>query len=240
MQSEAVAAAPVEEPAALWEDFIDIYIAPARVFARRVDGRFVVALFVLVVLLVVLYYASQGPLDRAFSADYQRQMALMAKAGAKITPEQAERMRAVGSKFALVAIAFSVPMKAVLTGLLIWLVAKPFGSAMSYGVAVMIATYSQFPSVLQAVSGIFQGVLLDPDSLTRLSLGPARFLDPDTSSRVLLGLLARFDLFVLWSAVLVGVGLFVAGRLNKTNAALAAALVWLLGAVPVLLAGLRG
>jgi hypothetical protein len=92
------------------------------------------------------------------------------------------------------------------------------------------------------VTGI-QGLIVDPATLDgrfRLSLGVGRFLDPDAASPVLLALVGRLDVFTIWVTVLLAIGLSVTGRIPRVRAAIAAALVWLLGALPALLGALRG
>jgi hypothetical protein len=87
-----------------------------------------------------------------------------------------------------------------------------------------------------------QGLLLDPATLNgrfRLSLGVGRFLDPDTASPVLLALLGRVDVFTIWITVLLAIGLSVTGRIPRSRAAVAAAIVWVAGALPQLLGALR-
>lgn len=83
---------------------------------------------------------------------------------------------------------------------------------------------------------------MDPASLDgqyRVSIGPGRFLDPDTTSPLVLGLVGRLDVFTLWTTVLLAIGLSVTGRIPRRQAAMAAAIVWFVGAVPALLTALR-
>ena len=87
-----------------------------------------------------------------------------------------------------------------------------------------------------------QALFLDPSQLDgrfRLTLGPGRFLDPDTSSPLLLAFVGRMDLFTLWITVLVAIGLSITGRIPLGRAAIAAALVWLIGGLPVIFQALR-
>ena len=83
---------------------------------------------------------------------------------------------------------------------------------------------------------------MDPAALTgrfQLSLGLGRFLDPDSASPILLALLGRVDLFSIWVTVLLAIGLSVTGRIPRSRAAMAAALVWVLGGLPQLMGALR-
>jgi len=49
----------------------------------------------------------------------------------------------------------------------------------------------------------------------------------------------RLDVFTLWTTVLLAIGLSVTGRIPRRQAAMAAAIVWFVGAVPALLTALR-
>ena len=83
---------------------------------------------------------------------------------------------------------------------------------------------------------------MDPASLTgqyKVSLGVGRFLDPDAASPILLALVARLDVFTIWVTVLLVIGLSVTGKISRSNAAIAGVVVWVVGALPALLAALR-
>lgn len=234
VDSTVVAETPPAK-ASLWEDFVEIFFAPSEVFARRSDGRFWVALLVYTILTAVLFYASQGPLAAVFDGEFRRGMERAAEAGNRITEEQAAAMRAMSERFAVVGVVFAVFVGALVMGIVIWALSKMFGSVATLAAATAIAVYSQFPKILQGAINIVQGIFFEPDSLSAISIGPARFLDADTTAPALLALLGRFDLFILWPTVLIAIGLVAAARMEKTNAAIVAALVWVLGALPTVL-----
>ena len=84
--------------------------------------------------------------------------------------------------------------------------------------------------------------LLSPDKLNgviKLSFSPARFLDPATANPVLVQVLNRFDLFTIWVTVLLAIGVYVTGRVSKSQATIAGVLFWIVGAIPALLGALR-
>jgi hypothetical protein len=83
---------------------------------------------------------------------------------------------------------------------------------------------------------------MDPATLNgqyRVSLSAARFLDPDAASPVFVGLLSRNDLFTIWVTGLLAIGLSVVARIPRQKAAIAAIIVWVIGALPALLQALR-
>jgi ABC-type transport system involved in cytochrome c biogenesis permease component len=55
----------------------------------------------------------------------------------------------------------------------------------------------------------------------------------------MVALASRVDVFTIWITVLLAIGLAVVGRIPRQQAAIAAAIVWLLGALPAMLGALR-
>ena len=98
------------------------------------------------------------------------------------------------------------------------------------------------PRIIENVLNGVQGLLLDPATLNgrfRLSLGPGRFLDPDTASPVLLAIVGRMDVFTIWVTVLLAIGLAVTGKISKQKAAIAGVLVWIVGGLITVLQAMR-
>ena len=231
------AAPPAAPQASVWEDFIDSFCAPPQVVARRQAGGFGLPLLVFTVVAVLLYYLTKPLLEPVFDAEFQRQMAAVMKKNPQIKPEQLGQMRAMGDKFGLIAVAFIMPITALLLGFVTWLVSKLFDAKETVGAATMIATYALFPRLIQQVVHGLQGLVLAPEqmrSMYSVTLSPARFFDPDTVSPFVLALAGRVDLFVIWSTVLIAIGLHIIGKIPKDRAYIAAAIVWVCGAIPPL------
>ena len=72
-----------------------------------------------------------------------------------------------------------------------------------------------------------------------VTLGVGRFLDPDVASPLLLAIVGRLDVFTIWVTVLLAIGLSVTGNISRQKAAIAAVVVWMLGALPLLLTALQ-
>jgi hypothetical protein len=227
-------------PASQWEDFVDIFYAPREVFARRSEGgRWGLPLLLITLLMLVLYYASQSVLGPLMEAEFARAM----EANPSVSAEQMEQMREMAGTFGLLGFAVGYPFSIIFAGLVLWAIGKLFDSVATVGGALLIATYAQFPRLPQQGLSLIQGLVMDVgsmESIYAVSFSPARFLDPDVVSAAMLGVAGRFDLFVLWSTVLLAIGLNVVGRVPKAQAYFAAALVWGLGAVPVLVGSLAG
>lgn len=241
MTTPVASPATAEGKASVWEDFLDIFYAPTQVFARRMDGKFGLALLVLVVLTAVLTYAMMQSLEPAFSGEMDRQMAQAAAENPNITPEQMEGMRGFGSIMMMVYAVVGVPIMVMLTGLILWLVGKMFDSVQTLGQALMVATYANFPRLLGALLMTLQGFAIDPANMNRVydvTFSAARFA-PEGTSELVLALLSRIDVFTIWATILLGIGLHVTGKVPKTNAMIAAFIVFIIGSLPVVLGAMR-
>jgi hypothetical protein len=226
------AAPEAPKTASRWEDFIDIFYAPTSVFARRERSGFGIPMLVVTVLVGGIFLANSGVMQPIMDAEFQRATA----------SEMMEKGRAIGETFAKIGAFVFIPVGMFLTGLALWLVGKLFDAKASLAAAIMVASYAFVPRIVEQVINGVQGLLLDPASLNgryRLSLGAGRFLDPDTTSPILLALVGRADLITIWITVLLAIGLSVVGKIPRQRAAIAAVLVWFLGALPGLLGALR-
>lgn len=232
------AADPAPQPTSLWEDLVDVFVAPFDLFARRSDGRYAGALVVLTLVSAFLFYGVMQTLGPAFEAEFERGIREAGEGAPPLSAEQVEQMRSMGGVFAVLGLLISTPVAAFVVGGAIWLLVKVLGSGVSYRVGVAIATFSSFPVVLSMLAMLVQGMLLTPESLSAVSMGPARFFDPESTPAAVMALLGRLDLFVLWSAALTAVGMNVAGRLPVPQAIAGAVAVWLLASLPELIAAI--
>jgi hypothetical protein len=238
----AESGAPPAQPTALWEDFIDILYAPARVFARRRDGRFGPALVLSAVVGLALFFAFRGMFEAITDVAVAKQM----QADPSLTPQQAASARETAAKFGVVTgvlqAVVGYPLLITLLAAALWLVGKIFGSTQRFAQAMTIAAYANLPRLLgTVVSGALFALgrperVLSPYSVL---LSPLRLVDEAALSAVQVALLSRFDLFTLWATVLVGVGLHVMGGLARSRAAMAAGLVWLVATMLTLASAAR-
>lgn len=236
------AAPPTPKKAGLWEDFIDIFYAPSDVFARRINSGFFIPMLVVTLLVGLIFLATANAMQPILDAEFTRGMAAAQKANPNITDAQMQAGRKIGETFAKIGIFVGTPISIFFSGLFLWVVGKFFGAKQTFGAALMVAAYASVVKVLGAIAGAVQLLLLDTSSMNgylRLSLGVGRFFDPDTASPALLALVGRLDIFTIWMTILLGIGLAVTGKIPRTQAMIAAAIVWIIGAAPALLGALR-
>ena len=237
-EPNVVTAAP---PASLWEDFIDIIVAPASVFRRRERGSWLIPLLVVTIAIVVISFASRGVMQPVMDAEFERVADGMRK-NPQVTEEMIDRARSVGAFVTTWGPIIFIPLSIVIVGFMTWLVAKLVDARQSLHAAMVVAAYAFVPRVIQSIVNAVQGLLLSPDKLNgvvKLSFSPARFLDPSTANPILVQVLNRFDLFTIWVTVLLAIGVYVTGRVSKSQAAIAGVLFWIVGAIPGILGALR-
>lgn len=225
-----------------WEDFVDVFVSPSRVFARRADGKFGLALVVLFVLVLGLAYATASALQPVIDADIQRQMAATMEKNPQVNADQVRQGMEFFQRFAGIFLGIVTLVSVFVVGVVVLGVGKIFGGKHTFAQAMVIATFAYFPRLLDFVSKALQALLLPESALTgnlSVSLSAGRFLDPDAASPIMLALLGRVDLFVLWGTALVAIGLGVLAKLPKGQAYVAAATIWLLGSLPTLFQAMR-
>jgi len=234
---------PAEPKAASkWEDFIDIFYAPASVFARRATAGFGVPMLVVTVLVGLIFLANMGVMSPIMDAEFTRGAAAAMKKNPQVTAEQMAQFRGMGEKFAAIFVFIGTPVAIFFVGLMLWLVGKLFDARESLAAALMVASYAYVPKVLAGVTAGVMGLLMDPASLNgqfRVSLGIGHFFDPDATSPVLLAVLGRVDVFTIWVTILLAIGLSVTGRIPRSKAAIAGVLMWILGGLFPLLNAFR-
>lgn len=228
-----------EPTASRWEDFIDIFYAPSTVFARRAASGFLLPMVVVTVLTGALYIMNSGVWSQVMDAEMSR---ALAKQSQQLSAEQMQRVRGVSETMAKIGAFVFVPIGIFLTGLMLWVCGKFVDAKQSVRQATMVAAFAFMPRIIEALVVAVQGLVLDPGTFNgrwRVSLGIGRFFDPDATSPALLALVGRLDVFTIWVTVLLAIGLSVTGGISRSRAAIAAAIVWLLGAAPLLLQAAR-
>jgi Yip1 domain len=238
----AQATTAVTPRVAIWEDFVDIFYAPSAVFRRRETGSFFIPMAVVTLLCGVIFYLNSGALQPMFDAEFDRQMAMAMRQNPNIPPEAVDRMRGFAMRLQQVGMLIFMPLAICGIGVTTWLAGKLVEAKQTFRAAFVVAAYAYAPRIVDGILGGLQGLFLDPSQLDgrfRLTLGIGRFLDPDTVSPLLLAVVGRVDLITIWITVLVAIGLCVTGRIPMAKAAIAAAIVWVVGGLPLIIPALR-
>jgi hypothetical protein len=215
------------EPAARWEDYIDIFLSPASVFRRRAHDAVAPPLITLLVLGAVLYIVLI-PANRI----------IVAASTAAADPQAAAFLEQYGTLMqvlGVVMVPITTLMIVLFSAAVLWVVAHLAGVTLPFPRALLVATYAAFVLLVGQVVGALLALLHagGPIDIYRdLSIGAARLLPPGEVPATTMALLRRVDLFAIWQAVLWGVGVRWVGRTTTGRAAVVAAATWALVAVP--------
>jgi hypothetical protein len=228
-ETETTVTAP--EKASRWEDFIDVVFSPGQLFARRADEGWGKPFLILAAVTVVLYYVLlpvTGPL-----------MDVAMRENAPPNANQAQLQQgATVMKFAWGIVAPVMFLVIVAgTALGIKLISSVLEPGAKWRQSFLIATYALYITVLQTlavaiaifIKNMMGGTLKASDA----SFGLARFIET-ANDPVMKALLGRTDLFAIWSAALIGVGLVHVVGMPRNKAFATAAIVWALIALPSL------
>lgn len=242
--TEPATALGAQAPAAkssFFEDVIDVFFNPIAVFRRRADKSPWPAIIACAVLTAIVAIATYNAISPALDAEFARASAKAIKANPQITQEMMDKGRGIGQMTLKYGGIIMVPIFIFLVGVVAWLLGKLVGSSQTFNAAVVVVAYAWFVRVLGSVVSGVMGLVMDPSKITgmgSLSISPARFMNPDTASTFAVAMAARFDLFLLWSTILVAVGLYATGRVSKGKAAVFGVLLWIVNGIPSVLPAL--
>ena len=203
----------------LLDDLLEIFIAPSRVFERRRHGGYGGLLLVLVLLTAAIMVATMSLSAPYWDAQFDVSMRQAAERGQAMPPEATgEAARTAARWFGAIAGAVFIPIFVWIGALFVMLGAKVAGTSLSYKQGATIFTLAGVPRLLSPILMAVQGLIADPAtvrSISDASLGPARFMDPVTTSPMVIGVLSNFDVINLWAFVLVAIGISVMGRVSR-------------------------
>ncbi|TFG53972.1 MAG: hypothetical protein E4H37_01580, partial [Gemmatimonadales bacterium] len=123
-----------------WEDFLEIFVAPSKVFARREKSNFLLPLVVLTVLITVVFLGTKGAIQPAYQADGARRIAAALEANPELTAEALEGGARTMERLVPIIVFVATPITILLTGLLLWIAGKFVGAKQALGAAMVVAT----------------------------------------------------------------------------------------------------
>ena len=217
----------------LMDDLLEIFVKPSAVFERRRNAGFAIPALVQMIIFMVLAVGLHNLMAPFLDADFQRGMAKAAEkaaASGQPMPANAQAMAEKVKNVAGYVFAAAGPwLIAIIGGVFVWLFAKIVGAKMEVGQGMTISAWSYMPAILSTIVVAVFGVLADPQTVRGMSdaqLGPARFVDPNSVSPMVLQFLMRLDVLNIWTVILTGIGISVVGRVSRTSGMLAAFVQW--------------
>lgn len=228
----AATAAPAQNNASFWEDLIDIFYQPSTVFARRQKASAWPPFLFVVIAMSVITIATFNALEPAIAADVQRALTKTAAHNPNLTQETIDKAVDLQTKFGRYFAPAGLALSVFIVGLFTWILGKLFGAKEDFNGAMLITSYAYMPRVLGTIIAAAMALLTDPSKLTSMSMvsvGPARFYDPETTSPFLMALMQRLDLMVIWETILLAIGIAVLGKVPRGKAIGFAVLIWIVG-----------
>ena len=225
---------PKPESTSLFEDFIDIFYAPSKVFARRATSSFWGPLLVITVVTAIFGFVNRDVASAIFDAEWNRAMVQVQAQNPQVTADQLAAMRGIQEKMVGFFSYIGTPIFIFFVALFVWLAAKMVSAKLTYGQAVLIMTLAWIPRLVQALLTTVQKLMMDTTTVTSMhsfGFSPARFMDPESTSKMLLAIAGRFDLFTIWLTILIGIGVAVIGNVSRARGFAAAAIVFVLGSL---------
>jgi hypothetical protein len=215
--------APMSEPARI----LNTFIAPAKTFSDLPNNASWWGPFLLTVLITFLFVAV---MDRQIGFD---QVSRNEIAKSPRRAEQIEKLPADqrAQQMALSAtitkyISYGSPVFVLLgalivSGVLLALFNFGAGASVPFKVAFAIAIYGGLPWIIHALLAMLSMMAgVDKEAFrvqNPVGTNPAYFMDP-TGNKFLLSMASAFDIFAIWSIVLLGIGFACNSRVKRTTA----------------------
>jgi hypothetical protein len=226
------------KPAALWEDFIEIFTSPSTVFERRRDANPWPMLLIIAALMGVITYISYNSLQGVYDAEMRAQFTAAMAKNPQITQDMVDTQVKVGMGMRRFG-GFLFPVGVLLISLVVWLLGRICGAKeLTYTRSMVVVTWASIIGVVGMLLLLIQGLVMDVSAITtmdKLGLNAARFVDKSTMSAALYGVLKAIDVFAIWSAIVMAIGVRVVGRGTK-NTQWAFAATWIIGSILIIAA----
>jgi hypothetical protein len=224
-----------------WEDFIDIFHSPTAVYERRENQSPWPTVWIITIVLLIVTVVAFNSISPVYESEIRAKYATMMAKTPQLTQDAVER----GVKFGLIgkrwgAILF--PLGVLIGAIFVWIAARLVGVKETYGKALVVVTYASIISIVQSIVEVIQGLVMNVTAMTsvgQLSLSPVRFMDKASTSPVLYTILQQFDVFAIWTVVLMAIGVRVTGKTTRGKAIAFAVLWWVVKAAVMLVAALK-
>ena len=237
MEATSNAPATAPEKASVFEDFIDIFASPAKVFARREKGDYGIQLLIVSLIAAGFVFANRGLMSQVMDAEFSRRAADMMAKNPRITEDMLATQRSISMKIGAVIGYIGTPIGVFIMALLAWLAAKITSAKITYTQAATIITLAWIPRLLSSLVTTVVVLLTDTSNVTspfQLTFSPARFMSPDAANHRIMALLSNLDVFSLWFYILMGIGIAVMAKVPRSKGYIAAAIVFVIGALPTI------
>jgi hypothetical protein len=214
-----------------------VYLDPKKAFAdiaARPRNWFVPLLLLIVASLAFLYiYGKRVPdgWERTMRQNMESSTRMQ-----QMDPQQRENIIQQQVKFApigaYVSVVVFIPVAALAIGGVLLLMAKMAGAQLTFKQMFTISAYSMLPGLISSILAIVVLLLKNPEDFNLqnpLAFNLAAFLEPPPNTgRFVYGVAKSFDLFSIWTILLLAVGMSVAARkISFSKAVMLVVIPWL-------------
>jgi hypothetical protein len=227
--SPAVEAPPSAKPSNPFSRIIGVLFSPGQTFAeiaRKPDW------IVPAVVIVIIAFAAVIVTVPRMDFESQMREAMEAKG---VSGPQADQAMRIGLAFAkgaqYLSPIFIIGFIAV-AALLYWLGTKILGGVATYSQVFSVVLYAWMPlaiRMLVRIPIVLTKNAIAPQEVETLVRSSPAFLTSFKANPMLWAVLQRFDLFLLWTLILVVIGLSASSRLSKAKSAAVVFVVWCIG-----------
>jgi hypothetical protein len=226
---DALGEAPVEQKSR-WEDYLDVFFAPADLFRRRGNDTLAAPLITVLLLSTAFYYIMLPA----------QKMLLTASMPPEAQAQMPESMLTIMPLLTGIAVPITYLVTIFIAAVLLWALARMVDRKPDFKQMMVLTTYAAFIPLLGQIAGSVAIMIhgqagLEP--MRHASFGVLRFIDPKSVPGWSLGLLARIDIFKIWQAVIWAIGFSVITQSSRAKGAIVAGAAWLLFALPGMLGG---
>ena len=221
---------PPGEKASVFEDVMDVFYAPAKVFARREKSGFGMYLLLVWILMAVFSFANRSVTMQIAEAQIDKGIA-KAVAQRPQAAEQIQAMKPMQLKIGAIVQYAAAPIWIFVVAFALWLTALVTKTKVTYGQAALITALAVIPRQLGSLILTLQVALTDTSAIVSpaaVSFSPARLLATDAMNPKLVGFLTSLDVFRIWSAYVEAVGIAVLAKVPMRKAVITSVIVFAL------------
>lgn len=213
--------------------FADVFASPARGLAAAADRKSFVPP-ILAATLVSLFFASSF-VPRVDWERVARDQLEQSPAAAQLTPHQMEEAVTTARKLGAVtsyggAVVGSAAF-AVLAAFFLWMGLRVAGAKPGFLPSLAVASWGLLPSAvgrLFTVPALLSRPTVDPRAVGALVPWGAAYWLPAGAKGAALALATSVNLFTLWSAVLLAIGMSIVAQVSRARAGAVVAVLWAL------------
>jgi len=194
-----------------WTVFVKTFMDPVKAFAA-IKEKPVIAL----AMTIMLLFSGAAAFVFTTHMDQKAMRAMMVermeKSGQKVSDEQVDKIMEAQQKFLSVASVFGVIGAAIvylLVALVFFLLFKLLDADFSYKQSLSVTVHGFLPGLISgllAVAMVFKTGSVDPRDAAGMVYSNLGFLADPVTQKALHALLSSFDIFSVWSAVLLTLG----------------------------------